>query len=154
MAILYYTITKVYKEGYYLHKNLVKRSFINALNMECRKLKGKSVTDSLDAVIGQDDDNNNITLLDQIADPESTAWAERCSSYTDDDYWDDMFERLKSAMVKDMGELQFKRILIQLKTRTVDRKTSYWLNKYRDIFNPGYTPRPNAKGKPKGGNKK
>jgi hypothetical protein len=56
-------------------------------------------------------------------------------------------------MLEDMSELQFERILIQLKTNTVDGNTSYKLDKYRQIFNPGYIPRPNAKGKPKGGKK-
>ena len=56
-------------------------------------------------------------------------------------------------MLKDMPEWQFNRILLQLKTNTIDRRTSYLLDKYRQEFNPGYTPRPNAKNKPKGGNK-
>ena len=150
-GILYYVITKLYKANYYLHKTLIKRAYINELNLECRKLKGGNITDSLDATIGQDDDGKDITLLDQIADTESIEWAKRCNEYTDDDYWEDVCEQLKRAMIKDMGEFQFNRLLVQLKTRTIDRKASYWLNKYRDVFNPGYVPRPNAKGKPKGG---
>ena len=152
-AILYFVIAKLYAKGYYLHKSVIQKAFINQLNMECRTLKGMNITDSLDASIGQDEDGKDITLLDQIPDEESTEWAKRCNSYTDDDYWEDKYEELKAAMLKEMSPLAFERILIQLKTKTVDRKTSYWLNKYREILNPGYTPRPNAKGKPKGGNK-
>ena len=154
LSILYLTIMKLYNQGYYLHQTLIYKSFINELNMECRKLKGLSMTDSLDAPIGEDDDGKSITLLDQIADPDSSAWAHRCKHYTDEDYWDDMFEQIKAAMLEDMSELQFERILIQLKTMTVDRSTSYKLDKYREIFNPDYTPRPNAKGKNRGGKKR
>ena len=153
VSILYLTIMKLYNQGYYLHQTLIQKSFINELNMECRKLKGLAITDSLDAPIGEDDNGQPVTLLDQIADPESSAWANQMKTYTEQDYWDDMFARIKARMLEDMSELQFDRILIQLKTMTVDRSTSYKLDKYRQIFNPGYTPRPNRKGKPNGGNK-
>lgn len=153
VSILYLTIMRLYHQGYYLHQTLIQKSFVNELNMECRKLKNLSITDSLDAPIGEDDDGKPITLLDQIADPNETEWARNCNTYTEEDYWHDMFERIKAAMLQDMSELQFERILIQLKTNTIDRSTSYKLDKYRQMFNPGYVPRPNAKGKPKGGNK-
>lgn len=153
ISILYLTVMKLYNQGYYLHQTLIQKSFVNELNMECRKLKGLVVTDSLDAPVGEDDDGKPVTLLDQIADPDASAWARRCTSYTEEDYWDDMFQRIKARMLEDMSELQFDRILIQLKTMTVDRSTSYKLDKYRQIFNPGYTPRPTAKGQPKGGKK-
>lgn len=151
VSILYLTVVKLYTQGYYLHQTLIQKSYINDLNMECRRLKGLAVTDSLDAPIGEDDDGKQITLLDQIADPMATEWARSCKEYTDEDYWDDMFTRIKARMLQDMSEFQFERILIQLKTNTVDRGTSYKLDKYRQLFNPGYACRPNRKGKPRGG---
>lgn len=153
ISILYLTVMKLYRKGYYLHQTLIQKSFVNELNMACRQLKGLPLTDSLDAPTGKDDDGKVITLLDQIIDPDATRWAHSCNNYTESDYWQDMYERIKTRMLQDMSELQFDRIMIQLKTNTVDRSTSYKLNKYRQIFNPGYTPRPNAKGKPKGGKK-
>jgi hypothetical protein len=154
LSILYLTVMKLYNQDYYLHQTLIYKSFINELNMECRKLKGLLVTDSLDAPIDKDDDGKPITLMDQIADPDSLDWARNSLSYTEKDYWNDMYESIKAAMLEDMSELQFERILLQLKTMTVDRSTSYKLDKYRQIFNPDYTPRPNAKGKNRGGKKK
>lgn len=153
MSILYLTVVKLYNKGYYLHNTIIRKSYINDLNMECRKLKGFTDMQSLDAPIGEDDDGKPITLLDQIVDPESTEWARQNNTYTEQDYWSEMFEQIKARMLQDMSELRFNRILIQLKTQTVDRSTSHYLNKYREIFNPGYTPRPNSKGKPKGGKK-
>lgn len=153
ISILYLTVMKLYNKGYYLHQTLIQKSFVNDLNMECRKLKGIPLTDSLDTPIGEDDNGQPITLLDQIIDQSATDWARSCNEYTSSDYWHDMYERIRSRMLQDMSEFQFDRIMIQLKTNTVDRSTSYKLDKYRQIFNPGYTPRPNAKGKPKGGKK-
>lgn len=146
VSIIYLVVMRLYNQGYYLHQTLIYKSFINELNMECRKLKGLLNTDSLDAPIGQDDDGKDITMLDQLADNTPSPW-----DYTDEDYWSDMFEQIKAAMLEDMSELSFQRILLQLKTKNIDRRTSYILEKYREIFNPDYTPRPNAKGKNKGG---
>lgn len=154
MSILYECVIKLYRKGYYLHNTLVRKSYVNALNYACRKLKGIPLTDSLDAPIGADEDGKEITLMDQLADPDATAWAKSCTEYTQEDFWEDRFEELKAAMLEDMSEFAFNRILIQLKTNTVDRRTSYILDKYRQIFNPDYVPRPNAKGKNRGGQKK
>lgn len=149
ISIIFLVVMRLYNQGYYLHQTLIQKSFVNELNMECRKLKGLAKTDSLDAPIGEDDDGKEITLLDQIADPEPSPF-----EYTDDDYWATMYERIKSRMIDDMGEFAFNRIMLQLRTHTVDTKTSRILDEYRQLFNPGYVPRPNAKGKAKGGNKK
>ena len=121
--------------------------------MECRKLKGLLNIESLDAAIDKDDDGKDISLYDQVPDTESTAWARQTLIYTESDHKSDLYEKVKARMLEDMSLLAFERILIQLKSGTVDRSTSYKLDKYRQIFCPGYVPRPNAKGRPKGGNK-
>jgi hypothetical protein len=143
ISILYYTIAKLYTKGYYLHAQLIRRSYRNELNMECRKLRPFDFV-SLETPIGHDDDGKELTLLEQIVDPSD---AER----EDEETRQELFEKIKARMLQDMSPLAFDRILIQLKSGTIDRSTSYLLNKYRGIFNPGYTPRPNAKGKNKGG---
>ena len=143
VSILYFVIAKLYKKGYYLHNSLIRRSFINELNLECRKLKGYEL-ESLDAPLGCDDDGEKLTLLDQLVDP-------TLSEQEDEEARHEMYEQIKARMLQDMSEFAFNRILIQLKSGTVDRTTSYQLNKYREIFNPGYVARPNAKGKNKGG---
>lgn len=146
LSILYASVLSLYNKGYYLHNTLIFKTYINALNMECRRLKHFQNIESLDAPIGDDEEGKEITLLDQIAD----------SSHEDDEaneYWHEKFETLKAKMLQDMSQLQFERILIQLATRTVDRSTSYKLDKYRQIFSPGWSRRPGAKNKNKGGNK-
>lgn len=148
ISILYLTVCKLHNQGYYLHKELIKRSYRNALNYECRSLKGTQITDSLDMVIAVDDENA-VTLLDQIADEESTDWARQQLYYTEKDYKEDLFNKIKETMLRDMSEFAFNRILLQLKTHTVDTMTSRKLRKYREMLNPGYVRRPNAFGKPK-----
>lgn len=144
VSTLYLSIVRLYNKGYYLHRTIIYKTFINDLNIECRKLK--NIPESLDAPINVDDGNEEITLLDQLADTSDDDKQEQ-------EYWENLFLSLKAAMLEDMSELAFERILIQLKTKTVDRSTSYKLDKYRQIFNPGYVPRPQAKGKNRGGKK-
>lgn len=146
LSILYMTVIMLYNKGYYLHKTLIFKAYINALNQECRKTKYFKNVESLDAVIDCDGDDKAITLMDTLVDPDSIEDSTK-------EYWKDMFEEIKAVMLKDMSQLQFDRIMIQLTTNTVDRATSYKLNKYREMLNPGYIPRPNSKGKSKGGNK-
>lgn len=153
VSTLYLTIVTLYNKGYYLHQTLIKKSFINALNMECRELKGLQNVDSLDAPVSKDDDGKDVTLYDQISDRDTTSWAVQALVYTSQDYKSDLFEKVKARMLEDMSPLAFERILIQLKSRTVDTNTAHKLAKYREIFCPEYIPRPNAKGKPKGGRK-
>lgn len=154
LSILFECIVSLYRKGYYLHNTLIKKTFVNALNLECRRLKASLITDSLDAPIGTDDEGKDVTLMDQLADQDSSDWAKSCYEYTIQDWREDMLEELKAAMLEDMSEFAFNRILVQLKTNTVDRNTSYILDKYRYIFNPGYVPRPGARGKNRGGQKK
>ena len=87
ISILYLTVIKLYNKGYYLHNTLIKKTFVNDLNMECRKLKHFADMDSFDAPIGKDEEDKDITLLDQTPDIDSTEWARQALLYTEDDYW-------------------------------------------------------------------
>lgn len=149
-SLWYFAVTTLYNKGYYLHQSLVYKAFMNELYHEIRQVR-KAFNEyreekSLDELQSLDEDGQLIPLVDTIA------------SEDDDDedlheYWHEMYEKIKGRMLQDMSPLSFDRILLQLSTNTVDRSTSYKLDKYRQIFNPGYTPRPNARGKNKGGKK-
>lgn len=136
MSILLYSIVKLNSKGYYLHNNLIYKSFVNELNMEVRKLKNFNNTISFDTPLGQEEDGKIITLADIIPDEKSSEIARQQMHYTEKDYWEDMFKAVKSTMLEDMSQLSFDRILIQLKSRTVDTRTSRTLTKYREEFNP------------------
>lgn len=139
MSILSLKIVELSNKGYYLHNYLIYKTFINALNMEVRKLK-KFDMRSLDAPIGHEE-GKIITLYDTLPCPIESEKARLRVECTED-----LYENLKQAMLKDMSQFAFDRILIQLKSRTVDVNTSRILSKYRDIFNPDFIPRPNSRG--------
>lgn len=149
MCILNLTIVKLYNKGYYLHNYLIYKSFINQLNLEIRKTKLFGDVISLDSEMGNGEEGTTLTLMDKLVNQESSDEAYAQMHYTKDDWREDMFESIKFAMLQDMSQLQFDRILIQLKSNTVDSCTSKKLARYREEFNPGYSPRPNAKGRKK-----
>lgn len=151
MSILGLTIVRLKNKGYYLHKHLIYKAFINALNMEVRKSKYFDDILSLDKPIAKDDEGEAFTLMDKIEDKDLSREANQKVHYTEQDYDEDLYNGIKNAMIEDMGQFAFDRIMIKIKSQTIDSRTSRILSKYREEFNPGYVPRPNAKGKSKGG---
>lgn len=138
-GILYLVIVKLYNKNYYLNQYIISRAFINELCMEVRKIKYLD-TLSLDALIAVDDDTT--TLCDMIPDPQSSQESEQLKHYTDKDYDEDMFNLVKSTMLREMSQLSFDRILIQLSSHTIEVSTSKILRKYREKFAPLNIPRP------------
>lgn len=145
LSSLYFVVVKLYNKGYYLHQHLIYKAFINQLNMEVRQLKLHQNNMSLEEPLGHDEEGKAITLLDTLCDQQSTDEAYNLSHYSMNDYLEDLFNQLKETMLEDMSQLSFDRILLQLKSKTVTTQTSRILSKYRDIFNPSYIPRPNAR---------
>lgn len=145
MSTLLLCIVKLHSKGYYLHNTLIYKCFTNDLNMEIRKLKHFTDCQSLDTPIGQDEDGKTITLADRVECPKASEEARQQYTYTERDYWEDMFDRIKDAMLQDMSQLSFDRILIQLKSKTITTEVSRTLTRYRKEFNPTYIPRPRAR---------
>ena len=138
LSTLYLVVTKLYKKGYYLHKALINRAFLNEVNMEVRKLKRHQDDVSLDTEIGGDNgssDDATLTIGDTLIDQNATDTAHELTHYSLKDYWEDMFQAVKECMLQDMSQLSFDRILLQLSTKTVDNQTSHRLMKYRKMFN-------------------
>lgn len=131
-SILSLEIVNLYNKGYYLHKRLIKKSFLNALNKEVRKLKFLDSI-SLDAPRNQED-GLIVTELDLLISEEETEKAKDRVTYSPADFKSDQFEMLKEIMLEDMSEISFKRILLQLKSKTVDSRTSQLLTKYRQML--------------------
>lgn len=151
MSILTLKVVTLHNKGYYLHNHLIYKSFINELNKIIRKQKYFSDMKSLDEPIGTDTDGKSYSLLDKLENAEATQEAYQNTNYTEYDYDSDIFKSIKEAMIEDMGQFAFNILMVRLKTKTIDPATSRILTKYREEFNPGYIPRPNARGKSKGG---
>lgn len=134
MSILTLSVCELYYKGYYLHQYIVYKTYINALNLACRKPKNIN-TISLDIAVSSTDENE-LTLADIVPDIESTEWARQSSYYTESDVWDDRLAELKEAMLRDMSPLAYDLILIQLSSKTITTQTSRTLSKYRRMFDP------------------
>lgn len=61
-------ICVLYQQGYYIHKNLLTRSFVNDVLMFLRPEKRKPRVDSLDQMLISNDGENNISLVETIED--------------------------------------------------------------------------------------
>lgn len=146
MCILSLTIVDLYHKGYYLHKHLIYKSFINQLNKDIRKLKNFGETLSLDEEIAQED-GSSVTRQEQLIDPVASDIAHAQYHYTQEDFKTDRFEQVKKIMLRDMSELSFDCILLRLKSKTIDTQTSRIITKYREMLNPGCPARPNRKGR-------
>jgi hypothetical protein len=135
LSTMYLTIVTLYNKGYYLHRTLIYKSFINNLNMECRKIKHFQYSVSLDEpnVVECEGGDLVTTIADTLEDKTADFVEEREL----DEEQKALFGMLKEIMLKDMSEFQFNRILSQLKHRTLDSKSVYLLSKYRRMFRDG-----------------
>lgn len=61
-------ICDLYYRGYYIHKNLIRRAFINYVLMHIRKDKGKPNIVSLEQDYGKSDNDERISIKDMIPD--------------------------------------------------------------------------------------
>ena len=137
VSTMYFVVCKLYRKGYYVNKNLVYMSFINELNIEVRKLKNLQHEQSLSQVISDEDGGTPILLQDIIVDDEQLALVEELTRYTIKDYWEDMFEQIKAAMLKNMSQLSFDRIILQIEHKCIDTQTAHLLYKLRKKYNAG-----------------
>lgn len=126
LSQLHLCVVRLYNAGYYLHRSLIEKAFLNDLRQSARRLSWDDV-ESLDDIIN-DDENRAISRVESLIDPDFFVQEERERDEI-------LFEKVKTRMLEDISELEFNRILLQLKTKTVDRRTSYCLHKYRRIFN-------------------
>lgn len=138
LSMLFITVIKLYNKGYYLHKQLIKKSFVNDLNMSIRQQKHFTDCQSLDAPDPQSD--GSITIGEKVADPTDI---EEEIAY--EDWVKYMFETIKKEMLQHMSQLSFDMMMIQIENKTIDPRTSKMLQKMRDKFGSDYIPRPNAR---------
>lgn len=61
-------ICVLYQQGYYIHKNLLTRSFVNDVLMFLRPEKRKPKIESLDQLLVSQDAENNISLIEMVED--------------------------------------------------------------------------------------
>lgn len=132
MSILFLTVVELYSKDYYLHQSLIYNAFVRNLNKECRKFKGDDKCDSLNVTLQSE--TGEIEKIDFLPDPRESALAYALGYYTADDYWANQLARVKDAMLQDMSEDKFNRILFELANDCVSSNTSHCLRKYKAEF--------------------
>ena len=63
-------ICDLYYKGYYIHKALIRRAYINYVLMHIRKERNKPIVISLNQEYSKTDDDDRVTIADMIADDE------------------------------------------------------------------------------------
>lgn len=102
------TMIKLYKKGYYIHKRLLKRSFENAILMELRQERYRPDILSLEQVLFNNGDDEELRLVDMLPDTASELERERRE---EEEALYAMFNEVKRLLVDYMGERQFEQLL-------------------------------------------
>lgn len=124
-------ICTLYKAGYYVHKNLVRRSFINEVLMSLRKDKYKPTMVSLDKNVSNTDDE--LLLKDIIPD---TLAEQNKQDEEDEELFQDILAEQRELIIEHIGQRQYDRLLSEYGskcTTTWGQRMTYrlreWLRK-------------------------
>ena len=112
----------LYRKGYYIHKSLLKRAFINYILMEFRSLRSKPEVYSFEQVQFNDDSNTELTLADTIHDEKFELEQER---NVDKAAFEAVFAEIKEILIDMIGERQFEQLLRDYGSRN----TTAWSRK-------------------------
>lgn len=101
-------ICDLYYKGYYVHKSLIRRSFINYVLMHIRKDKGKPSMVSLEQEYSKTDDDDRVTIADMIPDMKQM-------NDTEDKYDDEVdakvLKEVKDIVIDFIGQRQYDQLL-------------------------------------------
>lgn len=118
-------ICTLYKAGYYVHKNLIKRAFTNEVLMSIRKDRYKPTIISLDKPVGHDSDN--MYIKDVIPD---TSQLQKIQDEEDDEVFMTMLKEQRELVIDMIGQRQYDRLLSEYgsgSTSSWGQKTTYRL---------------------------
>lgn len=118
-------ICTLYKAGYYVHKNLIRRAFTNEVLMSIRKERYKPTIVSLDKPIGGDTDN--VYVKDVIPD---TSQLQHMQDEEDDEVFMTMLKEQRELVIDMIGQRQYDRLLSEYgsgSTSSWGQKTTYRL---------------------------
>lgn len=125
-------ICTLYKAGYYVHKNLIRRAFTNEVLMSIRKDKYKPVIVSLDKKVGNGEDND-ILIKDIIPDVQQE---ERSQDEEDYEYLQTVLREQRELVIEHLGQRTYDRLLQEYgnrNTTTWGQKVTFrlreWLRK-------------------------
>lgn len=117
-------ICTLYDKGYYVHKNLIRRSFVSYVLMHIRKDKFRPVMVSLSDLVGSED---GISPLDYIADDEAEMALHQAEEA---EYCADVLQQKRSLIVDLIGQRQYDQLVREYGNKTTTnagRKTVFKL---------------------------
>lgn len=106
LSICKYTMLKLYKKGYYIHKKLLQRAFNNQILFELKHNDNYLSCVSLEKSIN-DSDDEKITLADTLEDYNDIAYREE---QEEREALTTVFEKIKEILIDYLGERQFEQI--------------------------------------------
>lgn len=140
LSELYLSVYDLYQHNYCITKTVVEQAFRNRLRHIVRERRAelKEHTLSIYQQVSSDDTEDVPLLLIDVLSEESGE---------DEENDKELCDKVRRAIIEEVGVEEYEKIMRQLTTKTVDRRTSYILGKLRKEFAPDYIPRPNSRGK-------
>ena len=114
-------ICDLYYKGYYVHKRLIYRSFVNYVLMHIRKDKGKSYV-SLEQTYSKSDSDAQVTIADMLPD-ESTLYEQ--DDKDDEEVQCKILQEVKDIVIDFIGPRQYDQLLREYS----NKQTTNWSRK-------------------------
>lgn len=114
-------ICDLYYKGYYVHKRLIYRSFVNYVLMHIRKDKGKTYI-SLEQTYSKSDSDTQVTMADMLPD-ESTLYEQ--DDKDDEEVQCKILQEVKGIVIDFIGPRQYDQLLREYS----NKQTTNWSRK-------------------------
>lgn len=128
-------IMRLYRNGYYIHKRLVRRAFNNEVLMHIRKDKNKPIMVSVDSTLYEDDSDDELTLLDTLPDTQAILDEQ---DMLDEAAKLDIIKAKREIIVKKIGQRQYDQLVREYGNNMStgwSRKLVFDLHKYLESMN-------------------
>lgn len=122
-------ICVLYQQGYYIHKNLLSRSFANAVLMFLRPEKYKPQTVSLDEISKGKDDETSVNIAETIEDEHANEEMSEVLDEVDGITFEDLVnQECKQIVLEFISPRMYDQWMIEYNTKTVSRQTASQVN--------------------------
>jgi hypothetical protein len=138
-------ISVLYNKGYYLHKSVISKAFINHVLMHIRKEKYKPTILSLDETIANDNDGNSVNVGDLVIDELAE---QELNGILDVEASDTVLQEKRDIVIERIGKRQYDQLVREYGnqlTTNVSRKKVHELKSYllkigisENLFNGKY----------------
>ena len=122
-------ICVLYQQGYYIHKNLLSRSFANAVLMFLRPEKYKPQTVSLDEISKGKDEETAVNIAETIEDEHANEEMNEVLDEVDGITFEDLVnQECKQIVLEFISPRMYDQWMIEYNTKTVSRQTASQVN--------------------------